>query len=83
MIALTAVFFTSYNDPYLWVLKKIKLDRKPLNCKTCFAWWLGIAYTVLMFTSPVCLLIAPVASVLAIYFDKVISNESLKALNNL
>lgn len=80
LIALTAVFMTTYNDPYQWVLKKIKLDRPPFNCKVCFAWWLGIAYTVLMYSSPVSFLIAPASAMLTIYMDKVISNESLKVL---
>ncbi|WP_185216304.1 hypothetical protein [Sphingobacterium mizutaii] len=80
MIALTAVFMTTYNDPYQWVLKKIKLDRPPFNCKVCFAWWTGIAYSILVYSSPVSLMIAPASAMLAIYLDKVINNESLKAL---
>lgn len=83
MIALTAVFFTSYNDPYLKILKWSKLDIPPLNCKVCFAWWLGIAYSIIMYSNPASLMIAPASAMLAIYIDKVISNESLKAINNL
>ena len=83
MVALTAIFMTGHNEPYLFFIKKIKVDRPPLNCKLCFAWWVGLIYSILMYSNPASLLIAPVASMLAIYLDRVIANEQLKALNNL
>lgn len=83
MIALTAIFFTGHNDPYLKFIKYIKLDRPPFNCKLCFAFHLGLIYGIMMYTSPLSLLIAPCSAMLAIYLDRVIANEQLKALNNL
>lgn len=72
MIACTAVFMTNYNDPYLNILKKIKLNRKPFNCTKCFAIWLGLFFMIACYTHLACLLIAPTSALLAIAIEKLV-----------
>lgn len=71
-IAITAVFMTNYNQPYFYFLNKIKMNRKPLNCALCFSFWLGVVYTILMYTNVVYLLLPYTSAMLAILIEKVV-----------
>ncbi|WP_313235717.1 hypothetical protein [Sphingobacterium multivorum] len=72
IIACTAVFMTSYNEPYFKLLEKLKLKRKPFTCAKCTAWWLGVILTIPMWTNIMCLFIAPVSALLAIVIEKLV-----------
>ena len=69
---MTAVFITNYNQPYLNFLNKIKMNRKPLNCALCFSFWLGVVYTILMYTNVVYLMLPFVSALLAIVIERVV-----------
>ncbi|WP_099369852.1 hypothetical protein [Sphingobacterium sp. 1.A.5] len=69
-IAMTAVFFANYNDPYLWVIDKLKMKPKPWQCSKCLGWWLGFACTIFMYSHLAMLLLAPMSALLAIAIEK-------------
>ncbi len=71
-IACTAVFFTNYNAPYLSLLDRLRLNRKPLNCALCLSWWLGIAYTIATYSSLAMLMIAPMGALFAIIIERLV-----------
>lgn len=72
LIACTAVFMVNYNEPYLNILKKLKLNLKPFNCTVCFSIWLGLFYTLVCYTHLACLLIAPCSALFAIAIEKLV-----------
>ena len=71
-VAMTAVFMVNFNQPYLEILKKLKLDRKPMNCALCFSWWLGVIMTIAMYSNVCNIMIAPMSALLAIAIEKLV-----------
>lgn len=69
---MTGIFFTNYNTPYLNLLDKFKLNKRPFNCALCFSWWLGVAYTVACYSNLTMIFIAPMAALLAIVVERLV-----------
>ncbi|MBA8985970.1 hypothetical protein HNP72_001104 [Sphingobacterium soli] len=74
MIGITGVFMTNYNPPYISLLEKIKLNKPPMNCTKCFSWWLGILFTIILYTHPIMILIAPCSALLAIVIERLVKS---------
>lgn len=74
MIGITGVFMTNYNPPYISLLEKIKLNKPPMNCSKCFSWWLGVAYTIVIYSHPAMLMIAPCSAMFALIFERLVKS---------
>lgn len=76
IIACSAVFMANYNEPYLWLVKKLNLNRKPFNCVLCLSWWIGIIYSITSSPSNeyLMLFLAPMSGFLAVIIERLVAS---------
>jgi len=65
------------NPVYQWLLFKLHINKKPLNCVYCLAWWIGVIY-VLGTLNGTCVAVPFAASFLAVIINRWFEKQPIR-----